>query len=256
MEKNVETITSRSNPVCVHIKKLGSDKSYRHKCGEFLCDGEKLLKEAIDSGAEVITVLTSKVLKFTLSAETQVYNVKNDLIDSLSPLKNPQGVLFTCNISDRSNTDFSTGTFILLDNIQDPGNVGTIIRTAGAFEIPGIIVTKGCADIYNPKTIRASMGAIFKQKIIYMDHDEIINIKQTGLKLLGASNDTSSIDLTDIDLTDSIIIIGNEGQGISNRLLSHCDELIKIPISQKCESLNAATAASIIIWEASRERII
>ena len=246
----MKKLTSRSNPVCVHLKELGRSKSYRDDCGEFLCDGIKLLSEAISSGTEVKTVLTSQMPGFSLPSSTQVYLAKNDLIDSVSPLKNSQGLLFSCNIKKQTSCDYQTGTHILLDNVQDPGNVGTIIRSACAFKLESLIITGGSADIYNPKAIRASMGSIFKQRVCNMDISGIYKLKKTGLKIIGASSDTNCTNIESADLRNSVIILGNEGQGISEDLQTLCDELINIPLSRDCDSLNVAIAASIIMWEA------
>jgi TrmH family RNA methyltransferase len=116
-----------------------------------------------------------------------------------------------------------------------------------------VILTEGCADIYNPKTIRASMGAIFKETVYKMDFNTIYDLKQKGIKFIGATKNIDSIDVKKADLTNVIVVLGNEGQGISNELLELCDEMIRIPISSNCESLNAAIAASIIMWEARKE---
>ncbi|MDR2570415.1 MAG: RNA methyltransferase, partial [Oscillospiraceae bacterium] len=122
-----------------------------------------------------------------------------------------------------------------------------------AFGIKSVILTEGCADIYNPKTIRASMGAIFKETVYKMDFNTIYDLKQKGIKFIGATKNIDSIDVKKADLTNVIVVLGNEGQGISNELLELCDEMIRIPISSNCESLNAAIAASIIMWEARKE---
>jgi len=249
VEKYAEKITSRTNPVCVHLKKLGANKSYRYQHKEFLCEGEKLLNEAIISGIQITKILTSKSVNFTLPQGINIYNTTPGLIDSLSPLKNTQGLLFSCKIPEPPDCDHNTGIHILLDNIQDPGNVGTIIRTANAFDIETIILTEGCADIYNLKTIRASMGSLFKQKVLYMNDDKIFELKQSDIKFIAAVNNTEAVNIRDSNLQTGIIIMGNEGQGISQNLLSLCDEFIKIPISHNCESLNVAVAASIIMWE-------
>ena len=252
MEKNVEKLTSRSNPTSKHVKKLGTSLSYREEQRQFFCDGEKLFNEAINFGADIEIVITSKDITQVLPEKTRIYHASNDLIDSLSPLKNSQGLLFTCNIPPDTDCDFLTGTHILLDNIQDPGNAGTIIRSAHAFGIKSIILTKNSVDIYNPKTIRATMGAIFTQKIYVMNMEEIKKIKQTGANLIGTSNEKTSTDITKVKLSNSIIIFGNEGQGISNELLAQCDILVRIPLLNNCESLNVAIAAAIIMWENKR----
>jgi len=237
----------------MHFKKLGSDKSYRYEHGEFLCDGEKLLKEALESNIQIITILTSKVLNFKLPKTVRMYFVKSDLINSLSPLKNSQGLLFTCKMSGSEAYTRFDDTCVLLDNIQDPGNIGTIIRTACAFDIPAVFLTDGCADIYNPKTIRATMGAIFKQKVRYLSQEDLIKLKNTNIKFHGASNIPTATNINEVDFKKSLIIIGNEGQGLSPNIESLCDDFMKIPISSNSESLNASAAAAILLWEASKK---
>jgi len=249
----VEKINSRSNPICVHIKKLGKSKRYRDEQGVFLCDGIKLLDEALKSGVEIETVLFAREADYSLPPETRVYHVQESLIDSLSPLQSPQGVLFTCGMREVNVPDFSKGTHFLLDSIQDPGNVGTIIRCAHAFGVDSLILTEASADIYNPKTIRASMGAIFKQSIMYLDKEKICKLKESGVRFLGASNDSDSVNIKQVILNDSIIILGNEGQGISDGFKKLCSQMMKIPVSSDCESINVAAAASIIMWEASQK---
>ncbi|MCL2391727.1 MAG: RNA methyltransferase [Oscillospiraceae bacterium] len=248
----MEKITSRRNPLCVHFKKLGMSRAYRYSCGEFLCDGMKLLKEAERGGAEIVAVLTSNHIPFPLPIETKVYLTDESIIHALSPLKNAQSVLFTCRIP-KSYDTFDGGSMILLDGLQDPGNVGTIIRTANAFGIGGVILSEGCADLYNPKTIRATMGALFKQPSIMMNQSEIKRLKERGIRFVGASVGEGSKDITEVRLKDSIIVIGSEGAGISGAILALCDEQIKIPISPDCESLNAAVAAGVIMWCARTE---
>ena len=248
----MEKLTSRSNPVCVHLRKLGKSKSYREEHGQFLCDGKKLLEEALYSGLDIDIVLTTEDLEYTFPESTFVYHTHDVLIDSISPLQTSQGLLFACQIPKASECDFHTGTHILLDDIQDPGNAGTIIRTAHAFGIKSVILSEGSVDIYNPKTIRAAMGATFKQLIISKSKTEINELKQNGVRFIGTSGNYSSVDIKDADFNDSIIILGNEGKGISDDLLSVCDDVITIPLVPDSESINVAIAASIVIWEAMR----
>ena len=247
-----ETITSRRNPLCLHIKKLGTSRSYRDECGAFLCDGKKLLEEALKYGAEIETVITASDLPFALPAKTRLYRAEQTLIDSISPLKTAQDTLFVCKIPETGEvSDFSeniTGTHILLDNVQDPGNVGTIIRTANAFGIKSVILTGNCADPYNPKTIRASMGASFRQKVYRLEQDELIMLRENGARFIGAVPGENSEDISDVSLKNSIIAIGNEGTGLSDEVLSLCETRVRIPISPDCDSLNAAAAAAIIMW--------
>ena len=238
--------------MCVHLRKLGKSKSYRDEHGQFLCDGKKLLEEALNSGVDIDIVLTTKSLEYSFQEDTYVYLTHDILIDSISPLQTPQDLLFVCRIPQVGECDHSTGTHLLLDNIQDPGNVGTIIRSAFAFGIPSVILTDGSADIYNPKTVRASMGAVFKQHITVMSNDKIAGLKKDGVRFIGSSSSSTAVDIKTAELKNTIIVLGNEGQGISAELLALCDEVITIPLSPDSESINVAAAASIIMWEAVR----
>ena len=252
----MEKITSRRNPLCTHLKKLGTGKGYRDEHGEFLCDGIKLLEEAVKSGAAITAVLTASHIPFPLPVETRVYYTDRSIIDSLSPLKNPQDTLFTCKMPERVAMSDTAGTHILLDGVQDPGNVGTIIRTADAFGIDSVILTGGCADLYNPKTIRATMGALFRQRIFHLSMQNITQLHDDGVKFIGAAAGENSRDINDADLSNAIIVVGNEGQGLSGEVTILCHDMITIPTEPVCESLNVSAAAAIIMWEAVRVRRI
>ena len=130
----MEKITSRKNPLCIHMKKLGESRSYRYGCGQFLCDGAKLLEEAVNHGAGINAVLTASAIPFPLPLDTRVYYTGQSLLDSVSPLRNAQDLLFTCYIRKEKEAPLDAGTHILLDSLQDPGNVGTIIRAAFAHQ--------------------------------------------------------------------------------------------------------------------------
>ncbi|MDR0491247.1 MAG: RNA methyltransferase [Oscillospiraceae bacterium] len=255
----MERITGRGNALAVHMKKLGAQRSYREECGQFLCDGTKLLEEAVKSGAEILAVLCSSSISFPLPAGARVCSAPRDLIDSLSPLKNAQDTLFVCKMPPSGGFVGAGGTHILLDCMQDPGNLGAIIRTASAFGIKSLILTGKCADIWNTKTIRASMGAIFRQRICRLDIHELGQLKENGIRFIGAvchgdSGGKGTVgSIFEADLNDAVIAIGNEGQGLSEEVLSLCGEKIEIPIEPECESLNAAAAAAIIMWEARRK---
>ena len=250
----MDKITSRRNPLCIHMKKLGSDRHYREVCGEFLCDGSKLLEDAVNSDAEIVNVVTSSYIPFPLPVETRVNYVDRSLINYLSPLTNAQDTLFTCRIPRMDSSINTDGTSIALDGVQDPGNVGTIIRTANAFGMKTVILTNNCADPYNPKTIRATMGAIFRQRIFVMSTQELIELKTAGTRFIGTSLSQGCKDISRVRLKNSFIVIGSEGRGLSEEVLSICDENVMIPIAPECESLNASVAAAILIWKATKER--
>lgn len=248
----VQRITSRKNPMCVHLRSLATSKGYRDECGEFICDGRKLLEEAVACGTEIKAVMTSSGIPFPMPVDTRVFFAQRGLIDSLSPLKNAQDTLFACAKPKKKDFIYASGTHILLDNVQDPGNVGTILRTANAFGIKSVILTAGCADPYNPKTIRASMGAIFRQDIYSMDFSELTELRNKGFRFIGAALREDCSDVSAVSFDDSIISIGSEGSGLSEEILALCDEKVRIPVAPECDSLNAAVAAAIIIWEAAR----
>ncbi|NMA26009.1 MAG: RNA methyltransferase [Clostridiales bacterium] len=245
-------ITSRRNPLIVHMKKLGADGDYRRQNGEFLCDGDKLLREAISSGADITAILFSCGKPEGLPAGIPIYAVPRDIIKAVSPLKAPQDVLFSCRIPETAGAIPAFGFHVILEGLQDPGNVGTILRTAGAFNVGSIILTGGCADPFNPKAIRASMGAIFRQPIVTAEFNDIRALKNNGLRIYGAALSGDSRDVRDVTLKNAAVAIGSEGCGLSPELLDLCDEKIIIPMSPKCESLNAAVAAAIVMWEAGR----
>ena len=160
----MEIITSRTNPLCTHLRKLASSVSYRRDCGEFLCDSPKLLEEALLWRAGLRTVVcTDPAALPALPDAVRRVQVPGDLMKSISPAQTPQGVLSVCGLPGRTLPEQLTGRrYVVLDGVQDPGNVGTILRTADAFHADGLFLVNACADLYNPKTVRASMGAVFR----------------------------------------------------------------------------------------------
>ena len=246
----MERITSRRNDRIIHLKKLGSDRAYRRQCGEFICDGTKLLREAIDHGAQITAVLTSFGIPEGIQEGTGIFEVPGELLDYVSPLKTAQDVVFSCRIPGEELPSAGDG-IIILERIQDPGNVGTVIRTANAFGIGSVVLTGDCADLYNPKTVRATMGAVFRQRVRETGLDGLKAMKDSGIRILGAALGESSRDIREVSLKNTAVAVGSEGSGLSEELLSLCDERIIIPMAPECESLNAAVAASVIMWEMS-----
>lgn len=247
-------LVSRKNPVVVHLRKLGSDRAYRQERDEFLCDGEKLLREAIAWDAEITAVLWGCEPQLQVNC-AEAYCADRELMDYVSPLKNAAPVLFSAR---KKHWDASAapGRTLVLETIQDPGNLGTILRTANALGIDTVLLTGECADVYNPKTIRAGMGAVFRQRWLSMERDALKEyLGQNGLRLCGAALSARSTDIRDTDLSSSAVAIGSEGRGLSETLLGMCDDQLIIPMRPQCESLNAAVAAAIVMWElAKRER--
>ena len=143
--------------------------------------------------------------------------------------------------------------YVVLDTLQDPGNVGTILRTADAFHADGMFLVNGCADLYNPKTLRATMGAVFRCPVWMAAADELSALlKKSGIPLYGAALREDTLDARAVDYNRCAIAIGSEGRGLTEGVLALCDRTIKIPMSEHCESLNAAAAATVLLWEAVR----
>ena len=251
----MEMITSRQNPLCTHIRKLASSASYRRQKSEFLCDSPKLLEEILLRGADLHAVVcTEDAALPPIPAGVRVVTVPADVMESLSPAKTPQGVLSVCGMPDRTLPEKLPGKrYVGLDGVQDPGNVGTILRTADAFSADGLLLVNGCADLYNPKTIRATMGAAFRCPVWTCDAPALrALLTASGLPLYGAALRAETIDAREADYTRCAIAIGSEGRGLSAQMLDYCDRTVLIPMRAHCESLNAAVAATVLLWEAAR----
>ena len=252
----METITSRQNPLCTHLRKLSSSAAYRRQCGEFLCDSPKLLQEALLWGSELHTVVvTAGTEAPPLPKGVRLVEVPADVMRSVSPMETPQGTLFICAIHTEPLPEMLTGRrYVVLDTLQDPGNVGTILRTADAFHADGMFLVNGCADLYNPKTLRATMGAVFRCPVWTVGVEELSALlKRSGIPLYGAALREDTLDARQADYSRCAIAIGSEGRGLTEDVLALCDRTIKIPMSEHCESLNAAAAATVLLWEAARK---
>lgn len=247
-----EQITSRRNDNIVRLRKLASSRSYRRECGEFVCEGTKLLKEAILWKADIKSVFTCSEINEKIPPFVKQYAVSRDILEYASSQKTPQDVIFTCAINRSTKNIGLEDENILLENIQDPGNLGTILRSAGAFGIKSVILAGECADPYNYKSVRASMGAVFHSNIVEVSYDELRKYKSGGMKLYGACLNNSSKSIETVSMRSVTVAIGNEGNGLSEELLDMCDEHIIIPIASDCESLNAGVAAAIVMWEMSK----
>lgn len=247
-----QRITSRQNPLLVHTKKLLSSRAYRVECGEFAADGTKLLAEASKWNAGLHTVIAQDdVALCKLPAQVRVVRVPAEVMKSVSQMDAPQGAIFLCRIPQTEERAIAPGT-LLLDGIQDPGNVGTILRTADALDVP-VVLLDGCADVWNPKTVRASMGAVFRTKVQTMKKEDAVRCcREAKIPILATALHTDSRDLRLADLPSAAVIIGSEGQGICKELLDAADGRIIIPMSERCESLNAAAAATIVMWQMKR----
>ena len=241
----MELITSRSNPLLAHMRKLLKNRSYRRTCSEGISDGVKLLEEAIRWQAPLTAVvLTEDVACPVLPEGVRCVQVPKDVMASLSPMKAPQGALFTFRLPDLTAPEQLTGDrYLVLDGVQDPGNVGTIWRTADA-----------CADPFSWKTIRATMGAAFRMPVWEVTPEQLAALTaQSGLTLLATALRADTIPLQAVHAPRTAVVIGSEGSGVSQEVLGLCSETVRIPMNPRCESLNAAAAAAVVLWELYRE---
>lgn len=249
----MEILSSRKNAYIRHVRALASDGAYRRERGEYLCDGRKTLDEALRYGAEIRSVLWKERPGAAEGlGDTAQYVATAELFDYASPMQNSPGPLFCVAIPPQEEPDTLTRVLVL-ENVQDPGNVGTVIRTANAFRIDAVVLTGACADLYQPKTVRASMGAIFRQRVLTMDLEALcLLLRRHGLPLYGAALDERARDIRSLSLCQAALAVGSEGRGLSPELLARCEEKVIIPMNPDSESLNAAVAASVLMWEMAR----
>lgn len=250
----MERLTSRKSAVIRAFRDLARSSAAREEKGLFLCDGQKLLQEALRSGASVETVLWKENRAADLPPFPQEALLPADLFDYVSPMSNSPGPLFSVRMPSAPDL-YKVRRVLALEELQDPGNVGTVLRTADAFGVDLVVLLEGCADLYAPKTVRASMGAVFRQAAVRMDAEAFISFcREKNLPLWGAALTDTARDLRSLPLDPAAVLIGSEGHGLSRELLRACDGEIIIPMSGEAESLNAAVAAAIVMWEMQRSR--
>ena len=247
-----EHITSRRNPLFVHLHRLQTSRSYREQTRQFCGDGIKLLDEAVRHYPGLHTVIACEGLVLPeLPESVRLVRVADTLMQSVSTMKTPQGVIFLCHMPEPEPLRIAPGCLIL-DGIQDPGNLGTILRTADALDVP-VILSDGCADPYSEKTVRASMGAVLRTRPRMASTEEIIAYcADHAIPLAATALSAQARDLRECPLSGFAVVIGSEGQGIRQAFLTASRQQIIIPMNPRCESLNAAIAAAIVIWEMRR----
>lgn len=247
----MEQIRSRKNQYILHLRALAKSADARREAEEYVCDGEKLLREALQFGAEVTSVLWREAA-FSLPDGIAQYAADAELVEYASPLMHSPGPVFTVRIPAMRLPE-PLRRVIVLEGVQDPGNVGTVIRTANALGMDAVVLTGACADLYGPKTVRAAMGALFRQPVLTCATDELMQLLRANcLKLYGAALTDTAQDLRSVPLTPAAVAIGSEGRGLSAQLLAQCDGQIIIPMQPGAESLNAAVAAAVVMWEIAR----
>ena len=247
---NRERITSRKNPLLQQLRRLLQSRSEREAAGEYIADGTKLLAEAVRWIPERLrtVVVTESVDPGELPPHVRLVEVPDDIMAQLSPSKTPQGALFTCALPSMEAPSIQPGTLIL-DGIQDPGNLGTILRTADAWDRP-VVLTPGCCDAFSHKTVRASMGAVFRTPPRFMSQEEVYGaLRAAGIPLYVTALTPDALDVRQVALSKGAVVIGSEGKGVGEYFRTHADQTLIIPMTARCESLNAAVAAAVVLWQ-------
>lgn len=254
-------IESKENNLFKYTKKLKERKN-RNKNNQYIIEGFRLIQEAFKAKVNIDYLIVTEdaferidqFLLHYITEDTKIYKISESLFKELISTEGPQGIIAVINMNSMSLSD--NGDFYLLcDKIQDPGNLGTIIRTSHAAGVQGIILTKGTVDIYNEKTIRSTMGSIFYIPIHY-DNENLTLVKQLkekGFNIVVTSLDTDK-NFFDVDLKGKVLLaVGNEGNGVSSEVFDLANTKVKIPMPGNAESLNVAIAASVIMYEKVRQ---
>ena len=248
----MERITSRKNPYVMRLRALASDAGLRRESGETVLDGAKLLGEALSADSELTGILCAEGTALPQGLRCRVYTAPAELVAYASPVKNSPGPVFSLRMPQPPAPE-AVRRAVVLEDMQDPGNVGTLIRTANALGIDAVILAGSCADRTLPRTVRASMGAAFRQYVRECTVSELPGVLSGfGLTLYGATLGEGARDLRSVDLTRVAVAVGNEGHGLSDEILDMCAGTVIIPMKPGSESLNAAAAGAIVMWELAR----
>lgn len=261
----MQTITSKDNVLIKHIRKL-KDKKYRDESNEYVVEGVKLVEEAVKENAKIKQIIVCEDTTRTYEIPTHIMleiaryeciSVSNKIFNIITQVTNPQGIMAIIekNAQD-AQIDYSQDIIVVLDDVQDPGNLGTILRTVDSIGLNQIIVSKGTADAFNSKVVRSTMGAIFRIKIIEVENlaQAIKEMRKHHFKLMVTSLQTKN-SIYDIDFNKKIIVIGNEANGVSKEIQDMADEKAKIPMLGRTESLNASVAAGVVMYEYVRQKL-
>ena len=261
----MQTITSKDNELIKHIRKL-KDKKYRDESNEYVVEGVKLVEEAVKENAKIKQIIVCEDTTRTYEIPTHIMleiakyeciSVSDKIFNIITQVTNPQGIMAIIEKNaQNAKIDYTQDIIVVLDDVQDPGNLGTILRTVDSIGLNQIIVSKGTADAFNSKVVRSTMGAIFRIKIIEVENlaQAIKEMRKHHFKLMVTSLQTKN-SIYDIDFYKKIIVIGNEGNGVSKEIQDMADEKAKIPMLGRTESLNASVAAGVVMYEYVRQKL-
>ena len=251
-------ITSRENKIFKNALALKTARG-RSDSKMFIIEGVRSVQDALSKGAKLSCVIKKDGCSVDISCDCPVYTFAPKLFDNITETVTPQGVMAICHMLSGSVEDIvKTGKncVVMCEALQDPGNIGTVIRTAHAASCAGVILTKGCCDLYNPKIVRATMTGIFSVPVVQNIEAEtaIAFLKKNGYSVCAGALTESAVDFFDADLSGKhLIIIGNEGNGVTEKTISACDKVLKIPMQSDAESLNASVAGAVMIYEHFRQ---
>ena len=261
----MQIISSKDNELIKHIKKL-KDKKHRDESNEYIIEGVKLIEEAVKENARIKKIIVCEDTTRTYEIPTHIMYeiakyecvyVTDKIFASITQVTNPQGIMAIIEKGDTdAQIDYTQDIIVALDDVQDPGNLGTILRTVDSIGLNQIIVSKGTADAFNSKVVRSTMGAIFRVKIIEVENlsQAIKEMRRHHFKLMVTSLQTDN-SIYDIQFNKKIIVIGNESNGVSKEIQEMADEKAKIPMLGKTESLNASVAAGVVMYEYVRQKL-
>lgn len=255
-------ITSRENQLIKQFRRLSGDAKYRRETGLFAMEGARLCGDAARSHVEISTVFLTSRARAQYAAEVtsveavaeQVIDIPDSLAEYLSDTETPQGVFAVGRIPRRNDAPTSRGRYAALERIQDPGNLGTMIRTAEAFGLSGLLLSDGCCDPYSPKVLRSSMGGVFRLPLYAAGNlsETLPHLHTQGFTsfacVVNGGEAVQSITFP----VGAISVIGNEGNGLSAETIGVCSACVTIPMAGRAESLNASMAAGIVFWEMVR----
>ena len=246
-----ERISSRKNPLLQQVRKLLASRAERRKQGLFVGDGVKLLEEAVKHWPGLQTVILSDGVEAEVPGGVRVVRVPEDVMASISPMEAPQGALFLAKLPEQAEFVPQKG-ILILDGIQDPGNIGTILRTADAMDVP-VVLLEGCADPWSWKVVRSTMGAAFRRPVYQASWEEVFaKCRAASIPIGVTALSDRAVDIRSASLADMALVIGSEGRGVRKEILENADRELIIPMNPHCESLNAAIAAAIVMWEIRR----
>lgn len=252
-----ETISSLQNPLVKGWRALNKSRAERMQAGLFLAEGDHLAGEALKEGKALALLLAEDCQEkyahlLRAAGALPVYLLSGHVMGAICDAKTPQGAAALCAYP-QEDAPLQGDWLIALDGVQDPGNVGAVLRTADAFGCTGALLLPGCADPYSLKTLRASMGAVFRLPLYAVTLPQLSALLDgAGLPLYGTALRHDTVDVRSRDLRRCALVIGSEGQGARAETLALCRETLRIPMTPHCESLNAAAAAAVLLWEAYR----